>query len=95
MIGRNFLISQGVAAGGDSRRAGDGARTHDSHVGNVAVAGTSSNPVNTSGDTSPDVALSVAQLLTDPTLVRVVSAWGGLPPYIRAAVLALVTSANG
>jgi hypothetical protein len=27
-------------------------------------------------------------------LARVFAAWGGLPPYIRAAVLALVTSAN-
>jgi hypothetical protein len=61
----------------------------------VAVAGASGNPVNTSGDTSPDVALSVAQIPTDPDLARVFAAWGVLPPYIRAAVLALVKSANG
>ncbi len=40
--GRNSLTSQGVEAGCDrlipfDRRAGDGARTHDSHVGNVAL----------------------------------------------------------
>ena len=40
--GPNPLISQGVEAGCDrlipfETRAGDGARTHDSHVGNVAL----------------------------------------------------------
>jgi len=40
--GRNSQVSQGVEAGCNpvravDRRAGDGARTHDSHVGNVAL----------------------------------------------------------
>jgi hypothetical protein len=67
----------------------------DSRVGNVAVAGTSTNPLDTCGDIPPDVALCVAQLPTDPDLARVVTAWKTLPPHIRAAVLALVTCASG
>ncbi len=76
-------------------RAGDGARTHDSHVGNVAVVGTSINPIETCADTPSDVVLSVAQLPADPDLALVVQSWAGLPPHIRAAVLALVTCATG
>ncbi len=72
-------------------RAGDGARTHDSHVGNAVVAGAEALPAN-------DLRQGPAALTrplpnaadADPDLARVVAAWPGLPEAIRRAVLALV-----
>jgi hypothetical protein len=75
-------------------RAGDGARTHDSHVGNADVPGHNPCNGNTYGDAVGEVALRVAQLPTDPDLARVVEAWPHLPEAIRRAVLALVGSAT-
>ncbi len=97
--GRNPLILQGVAAGcaslrtGESR-AGDGARTHDSHVGNAEIAGAEAKPVNDLRQTDPALTHPLHTAApTDPDLARVVEAWSDLPEPIRRAVLALIGSA--
>jgi hypothetical protein len=76
-------------------RAGDRIRTGDVQLGKLAIDGASTNPINTLGEAAPDVAPCVAQLPTDPDLVRVVTAWETLPSHIRAAVLALVQCGGG
>src|SRR5262249_18984979 len=88
----------GFAASRPTRlaRAGDGARTHDSHVGNVA------NPLpkpHTTQSSYGETPCSVARQLptkaeTDPDLARVIDAWARAPPAIKAAVLALVGAAQ-
>ena len=59
----------------------------------MADADRNLNPGNTSGDAVSDVALGVAQNVSDPDLARVVDAWPALPDAIRRAVLALIGSA--
>jgi hypothetical protein len=53
----------------------------------------------TSGNVPPASPSSVAHQLptgaeTDPDLARVIDAWPGLPAHIRAAVLALLSTAR-
>jgi hypothetical protein len=107
MIGRNFLISQGIAAGGDSRRAGDGARTHDSHVGNAEIADAKANDSKELRREADSVCTGFAPTrpnslpaapapppATDPDLAHVLDAWPTLPAHIKAAILALVATAR-
>jgi hypothetical protein len=91
--GRNLLISQEVAASCDrlipcDPRAGDGARTHD---GNLESPGTNAKGKS---DLWQGTAALTPYLHTDPDLARVAAAWATLPAHIKAALLALVTSAG-
>jgi hypothetical protein len=99
----NTLPLQGVEAGcvrlmPSDARAGDGARTHDSHVGN---ADASRPTVDASNDLrhskpqlSPQLAPGAETPPADSDLARVAAAWPHLPPHIKAAVLALVGAAR-
>jgi len=72
-------------------RAGDGARTHDSHVGNAENEDT--NLIH--DKTLRPMSVSVArQLPNDPDFARLAAAWAGLPEPIRRAVLALIDSSG-
>jgi hypothetical protein len=51
-------------------------------------------PDNTSGHATPQLAPVLAPGPADPDLARLVAAWPQLPPYIKAAVLALVGTAR-
>ncbi len=68
-------------------RAGDGARTHDSHVGNADADDAKDNPANGLHLLSVSVA---RQLHSDPDFSRLAAAWQDLPTHIRAAMLALL-----
>ncbi len=70
-----------------SSRAGDGARTHDSLVGNVETEDANVNPAND----LRSLRASVAQWLpNDPDFARLAAAWPDLPEPIRRAVLAII-----
>jgi hypothetical protein len=99
--GRNLLSLQVVAAIRDrlipaGARAGDGARTHDSHVGNVE------NPLpkplmpqGIYGELPSSVAHQLPTAAEiDPDLKCVIDAWSKLSQPLKAAVLALVQTAR-
>jgi hypothetical protein len=73
-------------------RAGDGARTHDSHVGKLETTDAKDIQDN---DLRQRLAALTRILHADPDLARVVEAWLDLSEALRRAVLALVGSANG
>jgi hypothetical protein len=74
-------------------RAGDGARTHDSHVGNadMPVRNLDTEQAVASIDT---LRLHGPYTPADPDLARVLRAWPELPDHIKAAVLALLSAAG-
>ena len=75
-------------------RAGDGIRTHDVQLGNVARADSPVKQDNDLGRYPPALARCLhTDADPDPDLARVVKAWPDLPPHIKAAVLALVQTA--
>jgi hypothetical protein len=86
------LATQGVESGCDSLtsidlRAGDGARTHDSHVGNAETENARDNSDKDLGKPHPALTLN---LHTDPDFTRLANAWQDLPAPIRRAVMALI-----
>ena len=52
-----------------------------------------SSPGNDLRNPSPAGAARSGAVTADPNLARVIDAWPGLPPHVRAAVLALVGGA--
>ena len=72
-------------------RAGDGARTHDSHVGNVEP---SILKLHSGNDLHPETPSACCPACRTPAedadLGRIVEAWPNLPPAIKAGIMALV-----
>ena len=87
-------------------RAGDGARTHDSHVGNeeACARDVEDNP-STDNDLRQHSSTANLRLVaglynlpeqgekSDPNLAHLIDVWPRLPDPIKAAITALVTSA--
>jgi hypothetical protein len=71
-------------------KAGDGARTQDSHVGNAETENKTPKHGKDLGQCKPAL---THNLLTDPDFSRLAAAWPGLPEPIRRAVLALIAAA--
>ena len=80
-----------LAVGGFSARAGDGARTHDSHVGNLEP---SILKLHSGNDLHPETPSACCPACRTPAedadLGRIVEAWPNLPPAIKAGIMALV-----
>ena len=72
-------------------RAGDGARTHDSHVGNLEP---SILKLHSGNDLHPETPSACCPACRTPAedadLGRIVEAWPNLPPAIKAGIMALV-----
>jgi hypothetical protein len=60
---------------------------------NRCVADITADSIKTSGDCQERLSALLAQI--DPKLAELVNAWPDLPAHIRAAVLALVGTAEG
>jgi hypothetical protein len=74
---------------------GEGTRTPDIQIHSLKIGEPNALHGNTSGETPPSVAVQLPTVAdTDPDLTRLSSAWPKLPDHIRAAILALVTTAR-
>jgi len=98
-VGPNPLTLHGVEAGCDrlravDSRAGDGIRTHDVQLGNVARDGQGSKPDKDLRQQAPALTRHLhGKAALDSDLARILDAWPDLPEPIRAAMLAMVASA--
>lgn len=95
--GRNSFGFKGVAAGREDsglidRKAGDGIRTHDVQLGKLARDDAGALPRNDLRPEAGPACTPLAQI--GPDLARVVTAWPQLPEHIKAAVLALISTAG-
>jgi hypothetical protein len=74
---------------------GDRTRTGDNQIHSLTLTGHKPvAPQGTCGEDAPPVARQLhTEAETDPDLAQLIDAWSGLPPHIKAAILALVKSA--